>query len=283
MNAGPVCVNVIASPSGSEALNAWFAVEPAATVMLLSGVRTTGRSTLFTVTVKVFPSLATPSLALTDTDAVPASENPGDRATFPVAVPVPADVVVTVAYVGPDTLANVSAWPSASVAESGLLAVVPSFTVTFAGCARTGAWFTLFTVTVKVLPSDAAPSLALTDTDAVPASENPGERATFPVAVPVPADVVVTVAYVGPETLANVSAWPSGSVAESGLFAVVPSFTVTFAGCASVGAWFVAVTVIVKLLGEVVPFAAAVTDAANVPEVPSAGARLTFPVRVVPT
>src|SRR3989442_8950670 len=99
MNAGPVCVNVIASPSGSVALNAWFAVEPAATVMLLSGVRTTGRSTLFTVTVKVFPSLATPSLALTDTDAVPASENPGDRATFPGALPVPADVVVTVAYV----------------------------------------------------------------------------------------------------------------------------------------------------------------------------------------
>src|SRR3989442_13540430 len=79
MNAGPVCVNVIASPSGSEALNAWFAVEPAATVMLLSGARTTGRSTLFTVTVKLFPLLANPSLALTDTDAVPASENPGAR------------------------------------------------------------------------------------------------------------------------------------------------------------------------------------------------------------
>src|SRR3989442_15541123 len=119
MNAGPVCVNVIASPSGSEALNAWFAVEPAATVMLLSGARTTGRSTLFTVTVKVLPSDAVPSLALTDTDAVPASENPGARLTAPVAVPVPADVVVTVAYVGPHTEEDVSAWPSASVAESG--------------------------------------------------------------------------------------------------------------------------------------------------------------------
>src|SRR2546422_881277 len=116
MNAGPVCVNVIASPSGSEALNAWFAVEPAATVMLLSGVRTTGRSTLFTVTVKVLPSDAAPSLALTDTDAVPASEKPGARFTVPVAVPVPGTVVDTVAYVGPDTLVNVSAWPSASVA-----------------------------------------------------------------------------------------------------------------------------------------------------------------------
>src|SRR3989442_1210243 len=158
-----------------------------------------GRFWLFTVTKNDFPSDAVPSLALTDTDAVLASENPGDRATF--AVPVPADVVVTVAYVGPDTLLNVSAWPSASVAESGLLAVVPSFTVTFAGCARTGAWFTLFTVTVKVLPLLSEPSLTLTDTDAVPASENPGDRATFPVAVPVPADVVVTVAYVGPDTL----------------------------------------------------------------------------------
>src|SRR2546427_6107552 len=90
MNAGPVCVNVIASPSGSEALNAWFAVEPAATVMLLSGVRTTGRSTLFTVTVKVLPLLSEPSLTLTDTDAVPASENPGARVTVPVASQDPA-------------------------------------------------------------------------------------------------------------------------------------------------------------------------------------------------
>src|SRR3989449_8586881 len=104
---------------GSEALNAWFAVEPAATVMLLSGARTTGRSTLFTVTVKLFPSLATPSLALTDTDAVPASENPGARLTAPVAVPVPADVDVTVAHVDPHNFANVNAWSSAYVAESG--------------------------------------------------------------------------------------------------------------------------------------------------------------------
>src|SRR3989441_1319204 len=83
------------------------------------------RSTLFPYTT-LFRSDATPSLALTDTDAVPASENPGDRATFPVAVPVPADVVVTVAYAGPDTLLNVSGFPSASVADSGLFAVVPS-------------------------------------------------------------------------------------------------------------------------------------------------------------
>src|SRR5262245_18396175 len=52
--------------------------------------------------------------------------------------------------------------------------------------------------------------------------------------------VVVTVTYVGPETLANVSALPSGSVAESGLLTICPSLTVTFAGCASVGAWLAA-------------------------------------------
>jgi hypothetical protein len=76
----------------------------------------------------------------------------------------------------------------------------------FAGWFSVGARFTLFTVTVKLLPSLAAPSLAETDTVAVPESEKPGARATFPVAVPVPGVVVVTVAYVGPDTFANVSA-----------------------------------------------------------------------------
>src|SRR5689334_16578815 len=133
--------------------------------------------------------------------------------------------------------------------------VPPCATDMFVGCASTGAWFTLFTVTVKLFPSLAEPSLAETDTVAVPESENPGARATFPVAVPVPGVVVVTVAYVGPDTFENVKGFPSGSVAESGLFAVAPSFTVTFAGCARVGGLFAAaVTVIVKLLGEVVPF-----------------------------
>ena len=45
---------------------------------------------------------------------------------------------------------------------------------------------------------------------------------------------------------------------------------------------FVAVTLIVKFWVEVVPFADAVTDAANVPEVVEEGARWMFPVRVVP-
>src|SRR5882762_11421941 len=113
----------------------------------------------------------------------------------------------------------------------------------FAGCASTGFWFTLLTVTVNDLPSDSEPSVALTDTVAVPASENPGAKATFPVAVPVPGVVVVTVAYVGPEILLNVNGLLSGSVAESGLLAVTPSFTVTFAGCASTGGRFTACTV----------------------------------------
>src|SRR6267142_6147571 len=148
---------------------------------------------------------------------------------------------------------------------------------------RTTGRSVLVPVTVKDLPSLAAPSVTQTDTDAVPESENPGARATFPVAVPVPAAVVVTVAYVGPDTKENVSAWPSASVADSGLFAVAFSATVTFAGCANTGGRFAAaVTVIVKLRGELVPFAVAVTDAANVPVVPTTGARLMFPVRVVP-
>ena len=83
----------------------------------------------------------------------------------------------------------------------------------FAGCANTGFWFTLFTVIVNDFPSDSEPSVALTDAVAVPASENPGARAIFPVAVPVPCVVVVTVTYAGPETLLNVSGFPSGSVA----------------------------------------------------------------------
>ena len=97
------------------------------------GARTTARSTLFTVMLKDFESVAAPSLTLIETEAVPASENPGAIAALPVAVPVPGVVVVTVTYEGPEAKENVSAWPSASVAESGLLAVAPSFTVTFAG------------------------------------------------------------------------------------------------------------------------------------------------------
>jgi hypothetical protein len=160
------------------------------------------------VTVKLFPSLAEPSVTETDTVADPASENPGARATFPVAVPVPGVVVVTVAYVGPDTFANVSAFPSWSVAESGLLVVVPSFTVTLAGCAKTGAWFApAVTVMVRDFVFVAVPSVALTDADEVPTvSVAPAARWMFPVAVPVPGVVVVTVMNVGPVTFANVRA-----------------------------------------------------------------------------
>src|SRR6266404_5336483 len=172
-----------------------------------------------TVIVRDFVSVAVPSVALTDADEVPVGSNvPAARWIFPVAVPVPGVVVVTVMNVGPVTLANVSAWPSASVAVMVWSEVVPCATDWLFGCANTGGWFTLFTVTVKLLPSlPPEPSVAETDTVAVPESEKPGARATFPVAVPVPGVVVVTVAYVGPDTLANVNGFPSGSVAESGL------------------------------------------------------------------
>ena len=55
-----------------------------------------------------------------------------------------------------------------------------------------------------------------------------------------------------------------------------------FAGCARTGGRFTACTVIVKLFVSFVAKDVAVTDAANVPEVPATGARWMFPVRVVP-
>jgi len=56
-----------------------------------------------------------------------------------------------------------------------------------------------------------------------------------------------------------------------------------FAGCVRTGGWFVALIVIVNVRVEVWPFAVAVTDAENVPEVPSGGARWMLPERVFPT
>jgi hypothetical protein len=86
----------------------------------------------------------------------------------------------------------------------------------FAGCASTGARFTFTTVTVNDLSfvrTGEPLSLARTVTVAVPESLNPGAKFTFPVAVPVPGLVVVTVTYVCADTLLNVIAFPSGSVA----------------------------------------------------------------------
>ena len=62
------------------------------------------------------------------------------------------------------------------------------------GWFSTGARFTLLTVIVSPLVSFKLPSLARTLAAAVPASENPGARWMFPVPVPVPGVVVVTVA-----------------------------------------------------------------------------------------
>src|SRR2546426_2367089 len=112
--------------------------------------------------------------AATLTLAIPASENPGARLTLPVADPVPGDVVVTVTYVGPDTFANVIGLPSGSVAVSVWFAMAPSFTDMLAGWLREGGWDTQITATVNDLLSLKVPSLAVTETEAVPASENPG-------------------------------------------------------------------------------------------------------------
>src|SRR5882672_2778936 len=98
MNVGPVFVKVIASPSGSVAVNVWSAVCPATTLMFAIAASETGRSTLFTVTVSDFASVPpAPSLTLIEIVAVPESENPGANARLPAAVPVPGVVVVTVA------------------------------------------------------------------------------------------------------------------------------------------------------------------------------------------
>src|SRR3972149_5345909 len=71
---------------------------------------------------------------------------------FPVPVPVPGDVVVTVMNAGPPPFANVNACPSASVAETAWFAVAFSATVIAATVpTNTGAWFTLVTVIVNVL------------------------------------------------------------------------------------------------------------------------------------
>src|SRR4030067_315401 len=71
---------------------------------------------------------------------------------FPVPVPVPGVVVVTVMNAGPTPFANVNACPSASVAETTWFAVAFSATVIAATVpTNTGAWFTLVTVIVNVL------------------------------------------------------------------------------------------------------------------------------------
>src|SRR2546425_1097857 len=131
-----------------------------------------GRFTLFTVIVN--DALAEPPQgplvpADTLTLASPASENPGARLTLPVADPVPGDVVVTVTYVGPDTLANVIGLPSGSVAVNVWFAIAPSFTDMLAGWLREGGLDTQTTVTVNDLPSLKVPSLALPRTEACPA------------------------------------------------------------------------------------------------------------------
>jgi hypothetical protein len=76
-----------------------------------------GTSTTVTVNDLSFVRTGEPlSVARTVTVVVPESLNPGAKFTFPVAVPVPGLVVVTVTYVCADTLLNVIAFPSGSVA-----------------------------------------------------------------------------------------------------------------------------------------------------------------------
>src|SRR4051812_29004886 len=114
--------------------------------MFAGCARTGARFVAVTLMVNDFVSLAVPSLA--DTDAVwdpTGSDAPAARWMFPVV----AFVVVTVMNVGPVTFENVSASPSASEAVMAWSEGPLCATDMFAGCVRTGARFTLFTVTVK--------------------------------------------------------------------------------------------------------------------------------------
>src|SRR5712671_8118283 len=99
----------------------------------------------------------------------------------------------------------------------------------FDGCARTGLLWHWPTVIMNALLSVTAPSLTLTVAEKVPkGSVIPGARWIFPVPVPLPGLIVVTVMNVGPDAFANVSGCASGSVAVIGWSAVVPWETVMF-------------------------------------------------------
>ncbi len=82
----------------------------------------------------------------------------------------------------------------------------------FAGWARIGGRFEVRIEMVKDLSLLIDPSLTPTVAAKFPASENPGARWMFPVAVPAPGVVVVTVMNVGPETFEKVNASPHASV-----------------------------------------------------------------------
>jgi len=95
-----------------------------------------------TVIVKDFVSLSLFAVAATEAENVPNSATPGARWMFPVAVPMPGEIVTTVMDVGPDTLEKVIGSPSASVALIAWSAVDPVqlvVTVMFAMGSRTGA------------------------------------------------------------------------------------------------------------------------------------------------
>ena len=75
----------------------------------------------------------------------------------------------------------------------------------------------------------------------------------------------------------------SASVAVAVIVAIgLPSAPFAVEGAVIAGVWFV-LAVTVKFCDALCAFAVAVTEAGNVPVVPSGGARWMFPVRVFPT
>src|SRR5882672_1632293 len=210
MKIGPEFLkNVIASPSGSEPITVWSWVSPSLTVMSATGLTTGGRPhELHTVMVNGFESVRLPSLTRTVALYAPASVKPGARWMLPVAVPIPALVVVTVMKVGPETFAKSRAFPS------GSWPVIPWSWVEFSARnrfgmgSRIGGQFDAVIVIVNERSALSLPSLARTVAPYVPSgSAAPGAKWMFPVV----GDVVVTVMNVGPAAFEKVSASPSGS------------------------------------------------------------------------
>src|SRR6266850_6793567 len=95
---------------------------------------------------------------------------------------------------------------------------------------KTGAFPVGVTLILNDFSSMSVPSLTRTVPVVLSTCDAVGLSNTFPVAVPAPGLVVVTVMYAGPEPFEKVSGSPFGSVAWSVWFAVCPALTLIAAG-----------------------------------------------------
>jgi len=113
--------------------------------------------TWFTVTVTVCTTGSTPSVAVKSIAYDPSCVKSGVKLNVPVLLPLSTNE----ALVGRPVALRVSAWPSASEAESRMARDCPSSMVVSACGSQTGAWFVLVTVTVTASGVMSVPSSAL--------------------------------------------------------------------------------------------------------------------------